>query len=84
MADVSMTAQAIEQANELPLVILGRVQRIMRRLSDWPNVSGAKPLRGDLAGKYRMRTGDYRLQFRIEGDNVIIEKIGHRAKFYED
>lgn len=44
----------------------------------------AKPLRGEFAGHYRLRTGDYRLQFRVEGDLVIIEKVGHRDGFYEE
>jgi mRNA-degrading endonuclease RelE of RelBE toxin-antitoxin system len=56
--------------------------------SDRPNpqpaISGAKPLRGDLAGHYRMRTGDYRLQFRVAKDEIVIEKVGHRDRFYED
>ena len=41
-------------------------------------VSGAKPLSGDLAGHYRLRTGDYRLRFDVEGETVIIHKVGHR------
>jgi mRNA-degrading endonuclease RelE of RelBE toxin-antitoxin system len=51
--------------------------------SGWPTVSGAKPLTGKLAGHYRIRTGDYRLQFRVEGERVIVEKVGHRDRFYE-
>jgi mRNA-degrading endonuclease RelE of RelBE toxin-antitoxin system len=43
-----------------------------------------KPLRGGLAGYYRLRTGDYRLQFHVEGETVFVEKIGHRHGFYED
>ena len=56
--------------------------KIVGRLAKWPEVSGAKPLRGNLAGHYRIRTGDYRLQFRVEGDEVIIEQVGHRDRFY--
>jgi len=54
------------------------------RLEHWPAVSGAKPLRGRLAGHYRIRTGDYRLQFHVEGDSVVIERVGHRDGFYEE
>ena len=43
-----------------------------------------KALRGQLAGSFRLRTGDYRLQFRVEGEQIIVEKIGHRDRFYED
>jgi len=31
-----------------------------------------------------MRTGDYRIRFRIEGEIVNVAKIGHRSEFYED
>ncbi|MBI3462039.1 MAG: type II toxin-antitoxin system RelE/ParE family toxin, partial [Planctomycetes bacterium] len=36
------------------------------------------------AGRWRMRTGDYRLQFRAQGETVVVERIGHRDGFYED
>lgn len=83
MATVILTPEALEQADELPLDIHARVLKIVDRLKQWPNVSGAKPLTGNLAGRYRMRTGDYRVQFRVEGETVIVEKIGHRDGFYD-
>ena len=57
---------------------------MVERLQRWPAVSGAKPLSGRLAGRFRLRTGDYRLQFYVKGKNLIIERIGHRAGFYEE
>ena len=45
------------------------------------DVSGAKPLSGELAGRYRLRTGDYRVEFYAESENVIVKKIGHRDGF---
>ncbi len=63
---------------------MGRVGRLLERLKQWPAVSGAKPLTGKLAGRFRLRTGDYRVQFRVEGETVIVEKIGHRDRFYGD
>jgi mRNA-degrading endonuclease RelE of RelBE toxin-antitoxin system len=84
MATVLITPEAQEEFHALPKVIRARMERLIARLERWPDVSGAKPLTGDFAGHYRMRTGDYRLQFRIEGDVVIIEKIGHRDGFYEE
>jgi mRNA-degrading endonuclease RelE of RelBE toxin-antitoxin system len=59
------------------------VAKLYERLERWPQLSGAKLLSGHLAGHWRLRTGDYRLQFRVEQQTVIVEKIGHRAKFYE-
>jgi mRNA-degrading endonuclease RelE of RelBE toxin-antitoxin system len=54
----------------------------MERLKQWPAVSGVKPLRHDLGGKFGLRTGDYRLQFHVEGQQIVVERIGHRAGFY--
>ncbi len=84
MAHVEISPAADADIAGLQLVIRGRVWDIVDRLERWPVVSGAKPLRGKLAGHYRIRTGDYRVQFRVAGGMVIIEKVGHRDGFYED
>ena len=83
MATVVITAEALKEAERLPVPIRGRVRRVVLRLARWPEVSGAKPLSGRLAGHYRVRTGDYRLQFHLRGEAVVVEKIGHRRDFYE-
>jgi mRNA-degrading endonuclease RelE of RelBE toxin-antitoxin system len=84
MVTVIVSADALKQVDKFPRMIHGRVVRIVQRLADWPDVSGAKPLRHGLAGRYRIRTGDYRVQFRVEGQTITVEKIGHRDGFYED
>ena len=78
-----MSPEAARQFERLPLSIRARVLSIFERLKEWPAVSGARPLRGDPAGRYRIRTGDYREQFRVEGECVLIERLGHRDGFYE-
>ena len=83
MAKVTLTQAAAEELDDLPLVIHARVLSLLERLAKWPSVSGAKPLTGSLAGRYRLRTGDYRLQFRLERQTIIVEKIGHRDRFYQ-
>jgi len=84
MATVVLTAEAARQFDQLPRTIRARLNRLRERLEDWPEVSGAKPLTGDLAGWYRLRTGDYRLRFRVVGERILVDKIGHRREFYED
>jgi len=84
MAVVTFTEEAARGIDGLPKPIKARVAEMIVRLAKWPEVSGAKPLTGKLAGRYRMRTGDYRLQFTIEGEAVVIEQVGHRDGFYED
>jgi mRNA-degrading endonuclease RelE of RelBE toxin-antitoxin system len=82
MATVVLTPEAADELEQLNNPIHARVLNLLARLEDWPDVSGAKPLRGELAGRYRLRTGDYRLQFRVAVDTVTVEKIGHRDGFY--
>jgi len=82
--DVKLTDEAAEQYKKLPLSIKHRVDTLFGRLEKWPDVSGAKPLRGALAGSYRLRTGDYRVQFHVAGGRVIVDKLGYRDGFYED
>ncbi|MEN6449845.1 MAG: type II toxin-antitoxin system RelE/ParE family toxin [Thermoguttaceae bacterium] len=83
MANVLVSPEVQRQIDRLPRVIRARVWQLIRRLGKWPEISGAKPLQRNLAGHYRLRTGDYRVQFRIERENIVIEQIGHRAGFYE-
>ena len=48
-----------------------------------PFRTDSQRLSGNLAGWYRLRTGDYRVRFRVAGDTVIVDKIGHRSDVYE-
>ena len=80
---VRLSLAAVEQVLALPTATRTRVVAVFRRLREWPAVSGVKALSGPLAGEYRVRTGDYRVQFRIEGDQVIVVKVGHRDGFYD-
>ena len=82
--DVTITPAAGREFDQLPPTIQGRMIRVFERLRNFPAVSGARPLRGRLAGRFRMRTGDYRMQFRVEGNRIVVEKVGHRDRFYED
>jgi mRNA-degrading endonuclease RelE of RelBE toxin-antitoxin system len=81
---VGLTADAAKQFDKLPRGIQPRIDRVILRLAQWPNVSGVKPLAGQLTGNYRIRTGDYRIVFRVAGDKVIVWKIGNRKDVYLD
>ena len=82
MATVIIEPEAQTQLDRVPRGIHGRILNLIARLEKWPQVSGAKPLRRNLAGKYRLRTGDWRLIFRVAGETVIIEAIENRRDVY--
>lgn len=80
---VVLTKEAEAEFVKLPATIQARVVHVLDRLTAWPNVSGAKPMRGDLKGHYRIRTGDWRIIFRAD-DGVIVVRIAHRSTVYDD
>jgi mRNA interferase RelE/StbE len=82
--DVELTPDSLDEFRALPGTIQKRVQKVIGRLQDWPDVSGARGLSGNLAGWFRIRTGDYRIRFRVEWNRIIVDKIGHRKDVYED
>jgi mRNA-degrading endonuclease RelE of RelBE toxin-antitoxin system len=69
--------------DDLPATIQGRVAAVIERLRQWPNVSGAKPLRGTWAGHHRIRTGDWRVIFRVVTPHLLVVRIKHRRDVYE-
>jgi len=46
-------------------------------------ISFGKPLRYSLKGHRRLRVGDYRIVYRIDGNDVIIVAIKHRKDIYD-
>jgi mRNA-degrading endonuclease RelE of RelBE toxin-antitoxin system len=84
MVVVRLSIDAQADFDDLPLVIQGRVRRIFVRLQNWPNVAGAKPLRGKLSGHFRIRTGDWRVLVRPISPDVLVVRIKHRSEVYGD
>jgi mRNA-degrading endonuclease RelE of RelBE toxin-antitoxin system len=83
--EVFLSQDAEAQMLDLPPVINARVRKVFERLRRWPQVSGAKVLKGQFAGQFRVRTGDYRVQFlRLDESRLLVVKIGHRDGFYDD
>jgi len=54
---------------------------IETRLAEAPFIAG-EPLRQSLKGHRKLRVGDYRVIYRVEGNEIIVLKIGHRKEVY--
>ena len=85
MFEVVITSEAQAQAMRLPRSIQARLQEVFDRLTRWPQVSGAKSLRGALKGAFRIRTGDYRVLFNLDPARrrIVIFRIADRRDVYE-
>ena len=79
---IALEAQA--EIKALPLTMLARLDAVITRLEAWPKVSGAKPLRYEWKGHYRIRMGDWRVIFKIVKPDLIVVRVAHRSTIYED
>ena len=74
------------RAVDLPLLderVKSRIKRaIETRLAGAPQQFG-EPLRKTLKGYWKLRVGDYRVVFKVSGDEVRILGIIHRKRVYE-
>jgi mRNA interferase RelE/StbE len=71
-----------DDVGDLPENIKDRIRTAIesRLLSD--PVRAGRPLRQSLAGHRKMRVGDFRVIYRVQGDTIVILKIGHRKDVY--
>jgi addiction module RelE/StbE family toxin len=81
---VLLAKDAQADYDDLSPTIQVRVNAIVERLRDWPSVSGAKPLTGQWVGHYRIRTGDWRVIFRVVTPRLLVVRIKHRREVYGD
>jgi mRNA interferase RelE/StbE len=72
---------------DLPRINARMQERIRRaiesRLMTAPQEYGL-PLRKSLGGYWKLRVGDYRIVFKVEGGIVHVLAIRHRKKIYEE
>jgi len=80
---VSQEVVVDEDLPSLPKNMQARVIRaIEERLATAPDQYGNR-LRKSLMGLWRLRVGDYRIIYEIEGQNVLVWAIGHRRVAYD-
>lgn len=82
---VRITDDALAQVAELPLAVKPRIYAVIERLERWPQVSGIKWLTGPWKHHARVRTGDYRVIFRLVSDEeLLIVRIADRRDAYAE
>lgn len=75
--------EALRDLARLPGAIQERVLDVVERLERWPQVSGVKALTADWRGHSRVRTGDYRVVFKVYPDRIVVVRVAHRREVYE-
>jgi mRNA interferase RelE/StbE len=80
---IEWTERAVEDLERLDKPV---ARRILRRL-DWVSKNFRsivpEPLTGGLKGTFKLRIGDWRAVYTVEGKIIIIQFIGHRSAIYK-
>jgi mRNA interferase RelE/StbE len=83
MATIEWSQEAIRDLERLDRQVM---RRILRKL-DWfsENFVRVVPesLAGEFEGTYKLRVGDWRVIYTVEGEVVRIWSIGHRKEIYK-
>ena len=82
MVSVEWSDLALQGLEELDPVIR---ERVLAKIS-WlgSNFGGIipEPLHHDLRGLYKLRVGDYRAEYSMHDNTLLIEAVGHRRDVY--
>ena len=78
---VEYTELAVDDLHALPKTVAAQIVRKVSRLENGLTGNIKRLRQADFG--YRLRMGDYRILFDIEGGTIVIQKIGHRKDVYE-
>lgn len=81
---VTLSPMAARQLRKLDAQVRRRIQAALDLLAEQPRPPAATQLVGG-AGEWRVRTGDYRIVYEIEDDQllILVLRLGHRREVYE-
>ncbi len=81
MAEVVFTRRAVRDLKKLEAQSRNTILEKIRLFSGSP-LDHAKKLTDPKIGSFRYRVGDYRVIFDIDGDNVVVLRLGDRKDIY--
>ena len=82
MVKIEWTEGATKDLEKLDTPI---ARRILRRLTWVSKNFGSivpEPLAGELKGTFKLRIGDWRAVYTMEGKTIVIQSIAHRSDIY--
>jgi len=74
--------EAYKELNKLDSFVSKRIEKKILELSEKLYSLDVKKLKG--TNYLRLRVGDYRVIFDVQGNTIIILKVGHRRKIYKN
>jgi len=80
--DLVYTRRAEKDIKKLDPPTRNHIGKALLKLQNNP-IAYSEKLTDPKIGTYRFRIGDYRVIFDIEGNDVVILRVGHRKEIYK-
>jgi len=74
--------KASDEIDKLETLVSRRIVKKVKEMEDNPFSLDVKKLKGTDA--FRLRIGDYGVVFEIEGNTLLVLKVGHRKDIYKN
>jgi mRNA interferase RelE/StbE len=81
MREIVLTARALRDFKKIDQATRQRIAAKLRECAENPTVV-ARNLRDARIGTWRLRIGDYRAVFDIDGETLVVLRLGHRRDIY--
>lgn len=79
--NVEITGGALADLRGFPVRVSAQILKKREKLES--GLSGDIKALKNAAYGYRLRSGDYRVRFDVEGDTVIVQRVKHRKEAYD-
>jgi mRNA interferase RelE/StbE len=75
------TRRALRDIKNLDLRVRQRIGQTLKQFESDP-LKFAQKLTDPRIGSYRFRIGEYRVVFDMEGEEIVVLRVGHRRDIY--
>ena len=83
MVKIEWTEGATKDLERLDKPIARRILRRLAWFSKNFQSIVPEPLTGELKGTFKLRIGNWRAVYTVEGEVIVIQFIGHRSEIYK-
>ncbi len=84
MPNIEWNEDAVKDFNKLDTPIAKRILKKISWLSDNFEHITPEPLSRQFKGTFKLRIGDWRVIYTVEGLTLVIQFIGHRRDIYHN
>jgi mRNA interferase RelE/StbE len=78
--DLRFKPRSVKDLKRLPTELRKRIIKKIEEMTE--DLAGDVKQLTNFTPEYRLRVGDYRVLFEIEGNNIVVYRVRHRREAY--